>query len=78
MSRQEANDFVKRAESTLQEAEPQMRQAAEGVAGGISKASLASFIMLILTGAAAAIGGAVGRVRGPAENIEYYQKRKAA
>lgn len=79
MSRQEADDFVKRAETTLQEAEPQMRQAAEEAAGGVSKAAFSSFIMLILTGASAAIGGAVGRPpRGPAENIEYYQKRKAA
>jgi hypothetical protein len=81
MSRQEANDFVQKTETTLQEAEPQMRQAAEQAAGGMSKAALASFIMLVLTGTAAAAGGAVGRVKGPlppAENIEYYQRRKAA
>jgi len=81
MSRQEASDFVQQAETTIQEAEPQMRQAAEEAASGMSRAALASFIMLVLTGAAAGIGGAVGRVRGPippAENIEYFERRKAA
>ncbi|RJP24249.1 MAG: hypothetical protein C4520_04405 [Candidatus Abyssobacteria bacterium SURF_5] len=78
MSRQEAEDFVRRTETTLQEAEPQMRQAAENVAGGISRAALASFIMLVLTGAAAGFGGVVGRTRGPGEKIIFRRRQKAA
>jgi hypothetical protein len=65
MSRQEAEDFVKRIDATLQQAGPQIRKTAGDVASALSKAAIWSFIMLILTGAAAAIGGAVGRVKGP-------------
>ena len=65
MSRQEAEDFVNRVISLYQQAGPQLQQAAGEVAGALSQAAIWSFIMLILTGAAAAIGGALGRVEGP-------------
>lgn len=70
MTRSRAQELVVRIEGTVQQLPNQIQQAqetAQEVAAGASKvlsaAAVASFIMLILTAAAAGLGGWVGRVR---------------
>ncbi len=74
MNRTQAQELVMRIESTVQQAPGQLQQAqqtAQEVAAGATRvltaAAVASFIMLILTAAAAGLGGWVGRVRGIVE-----------
>lgn len=75
LSEQEIQNIVQRMETRYQEISPQVqqrmqqaRETAERVAGqvadALAAAALASFIMLILSGAAAALGGWLGRVSG--------------
>lgn len=74
MSRQDAQALVGRIENTAQQVPGQIQQAqdtARQVAGTASKvlsaAAIASFIMLILTAAAAGLGGWIGRIKGPVQ-----------
>ena len=75
LSEQEIQGVVQRMEARYQELGPQVQQQlqraqqtaqqmAGQVADALAKAALASFIMLILSGAAAALGGWLGRVSG--------------
>ncbi|HNR50496.1 MAG: hypothetical protein GXY28_03170 [Bacteriovoracaceae bacterium] len=75
LSEQEIQNIVQQMETRYRELAPQVQQqvqqaqqTAQRVAGqvadALSKAALASFFMLILSGAAAALGGWVGRVKG--------------
>jgi len=75
LSEQEIQGIVQKMETRYQELGPQVQQqlqqaqqTAQQVAGQVAdamaKAALASFIMLILSGVAAALGGWLGRVSG--------------
>ena len=75
LSEQEIQNIVQQMETRYRELAPQVQQQAQQaqqtaqrvagqVADALSKAALASFFMLILSGAAAALGGWVGRVKG--------------
>jgi len=75
LSEQEIQNIVQQMETRYRELAPQVQQQAHQaqqtaqrvagqVADALSKAALASFFMLILSGAAAALGGWVGRVKG--------------
>ncbi len=48
-----------------QQREAQVRQSAQQVASAAAAASLGSFFLLLIGGIAAAVGGALGRTRGP-------------
>ena len=75
LSEQEIQNIVQRMETRYQELGPQVQQqvqqaqqTAQRIAGQVAdvlaKAALASFIMLVLSGIAAALGGWLGRVSG--------------
>jgi len=74
LNNQQAASLVQRIENTVQQAPAQIQQAqetaqqvAQTAARVLSVAAIASFIMLILTAAAAGLGGWIGRVSGPVE-----------
>lgn len=65
MSRQEAEALAQRIVTTIQKVPAQAQQVATTATRALTAAAVASFMMLILTGAAAGFGGWAGRVSGP-------------